>query len=385
MLRFSEIHLRNWKNFGDVHINISDRLFIYGANAAGKSNLLDAFRFLKDVVNSGLQKAVNDRGGIKKIRNLNARSQNHIEIKVLLMENDDIWTYKLQFNAAGGTNDNRDVNVKLEQITKNGKDIQNRKHADGDYLSNQFTYLEQPAMNKEFRELYECFKAISYVNIIPQIIRESRSFIPSVSQEDFYGRNLLDTIASTTERTRNNRIKSIEKVLQLTVPQFSGLEFVKDEKGNPHLQVKYVHFRPHGAFQREDQFSDGTLRLIGIIWAILDGDGLLLLEEPELYLHSEFVKQLPTFIANAQKKKDGRKRTVIISSHSYDLINSDTIGIDEIVILEPGKEDTKAVLANTVPSIQHKIDAGFTPADAVIPQVTPKGIIEGQLSIIDLL
>ena len=26
----------------------------------------------------------------------------------------------------------------------------------------------------------------------------------------------------------------------------------------------------------EDQFSDGTLRLIGLLWALQDGDGLLL-------------------------------------------------------------------------------------------------------------
>ena len=89
----------------------------------------------------------------------------------------------------------------------------------------------------------------------------------------------------------------------MAVPKFLGLEYMQDEKGRPHLQVRYEHFRQYGALQQEDQFSDGTLRLFGIIWAIMDGEGLLLLEEPELYLHSEIVKQLPMFIGRAQRKK----------------------------------------------------------------------------------
>jgi predicted ATPase len=366
-------------------------MFVVGANASGKSNLLDAFRFLKDVVGNGLQKAVNTRGGIKKIRNLNARDPSYVELSVSLKDNtlDEAasWEYTLQFNTAGGSKDKRDINISLEKIVKNGELLLERKYNDEkeDYLSRQFTLLEQPAMNGEYRALYDCFKGISYVNIIPQLIRETDSFIPSNSAEDFYGRNLLETISATSEKTRNARLRSITKVLKMTVPQFSDLKYILDEKGRPHLQVKYEHFRPQGAYQREDQFSDGTLRLFGIIWAILDGEGLMLLEEPELYLHTEIVKQLPTFIANAQRLKNGSKRQVVISSHSFDLLNTDTISTEEIVLLRQEKEDTTVELANNVASVKAKIDAGYTPADAVIPQVAPKGIQNGQLSLFEFL
>ncbi|MCI8511217.1 MAG: ATP-binding protein [Lachnospiraceae bacterium] len=263
-------------------------MFIIGANAAGKSNLLDVFRFLKDVTKDGLQKSVNSRGGIKKLRYLNARNQNYIEIFVRLLETEQEvpveWTYTLQFNSAGGRHESRDINIKLEKITRNKEVLEDRKYTDGDYLSNQFTYLEQPAKNIKYRALYESFRGISYVNIIPQLIRESDSFIPSVASEDFYGRNLLESISAAPSRNRAARLNIINKILKLAVPQFSDLEYTQDEKGRPHLQVKYEHFRPQGAYQREDQFSDGTLRLLGIIWAILDGPGVLLLEEPDIRL-----------------------------------------------------------------------------------------------------
>jgi hypothetical protein len=55
------------------------------------------------------------------------------------------------------------------------------------------------------------------------------------------------------------------------------LEFYRDPaKGTPHLRGKYEHWRPRGAWQTEGQFSDGTLRLLGLLWAVLDRTGPLL-------------------------------------------------------------------------------------------------------------
>lgn len=384
----TQINLKNWKNFGEVSAPLSGRVFVVGANAAGKSNFLDAFRFLKEVANDGLRKAVIARGGITKIRNLNARSPSYVELSAVLCENEEenepCWEYTLQFNSTGGTQEKRTVAISLEKICRDGAVILERKYdsAGEDYHTRQFTLLEQPAANTRFRPIYEYFRNISYVNIIPQLIRESESFLPSNAEEDFYGRNLLETIAVTNDKKRKSRLNTIGQILKMAVPQFSDLTYEPDKKGRPHLQVRYHHFRPQGAKQQEDQFSDGTLRLLGIIWAILDGEGLMLLEEPELYLHSEIVKQLPAFIANAQQKSK-RGRQVIISSHSYDLLNSDTIAPEEIIILRQGKEDTSIEPANAVQSVLDKIEVGYTPADAVIAQVVPEGIRDGQLSLFE--
>lgn len=391
MLHYSRIQLKNWKNFGDVDINLSDRMFIVGANAAGKSNFLDAFRFLKDIATDGLMKAVNSRGGLKKIRNLNARNQNYIGIHVYLeddnSEKEERWEYQLQFNRAGGTEKNVDVNISMEKVFHNGEIVLDRKYGDPDedYISRQFTKLEQPATNKKYRILFEAFKTISYVNIIPQMIKEAESFIPVSNDEDYYGRNLLSHISNAPKRTRESRLRKISEVLKLAVPQFSELTFAQDSDGRPHLQVRYEHFRPKGAIQQEDQFSDGTLRLVGLLWAILDGEGLMLLEEPENYLHTEIVRQLPMFIANAQKGKKGETRQVIIASHSFDMLNTDTVSLEEIAVLIQEKEDTVMNIAEDVPELREKIEAGFTPADAVVPHVKPRGIADGQLTLLDFV
>ena len=92
-LRFRRLRLKNWKNFLQVDVAVQDRMFLVGANAAGKSNLLDAFRFLRDIArpDGGFRPAVLDtrRGGVSGIRCLAARRNPDVEITVELHENGD--------------------------------------------------------------------------------------------------------------------------------------------------------------------------------------------------------------------------------------------------------------------------------------------------------
>ena len=53
MLRFRKLRLTNWKNFEGVEVELQDRMLLVGPNASGKSNLLDALRFLRDLSSVG--------------------------------------------------------------------------------------------------------------------------------------------------------------------------------------------------------------------------------------------------------------------------------------------------------------------------------------------
>jgi hypothetical protein len=72
------ILLKNWRNFLDIEVALHQRVFLVGPNASGKSNYLDAFRFLSDIVTvgGGFQEAVLKRGGISRLRCLAARKEN---------------------------------------------------------------------------------------------------------------------------------------------------------------------------------------------------------------------------------------------------------------------------------------------------------------------
>jgi len=95
----SHLRVKNWRNFQRVAVALRERQFIVGANASGKSNLLDVFRFLRDIAKTeggGLQKAVKDRGGVSKIRSLAARRDPEVAIEVHLADVADgplLWRY----------------------------------------------------------------------------------------------------------------------------------------------------------------------------------------------------------------------------------------------------------------------------------------------------
>ncbi len=64
-MHFTKLKLENWRNFLHVDVSLQRRVFLVGANASGKSNLLDVFRFLRDIADDqgGFQVAVQSRRG----------------------------------------------------------------------------------------------------------------------------------------------------------------------------------------------------------------------------------------------------------------------------------------------------------------------------------
>jgi predicted ATPase len=87
-MKVSRIILKNWLNFQSVDVPLDERIFLIGANASGKSNFLDAFRFLHDIAKTGggLQRAVTERGGLTSIRCFTTPNSSPVELEVHLTE-----------------------------------------------------------------------------------------------------------------------------------------------------------------------------------------------------------------------------------------------------------------------------------------------------------
>ena len=160
------------------------------------------------------------------------------------------------------------------------------------------------------------------------------------------------------------------------MPQLKELKDVKDETGIPHLEAVYQHWRPHGAKQREDQFSDGTLRLIGLLWSLLESDSMLLLEEPELSLNSGIIRKLPALMYRVQKQKKRQMRQIMISTHSSDLLSDAGIGGEEVLLLTPDEDGTRVELASSIREIKDLLQGGLTIADAALPRVVPRNMAQ---------
>jgi predicted ATPase len=367
-MKFRKIEIKNWKNFATVEVAVPDRLFLVGPNASGKSNFLDAFRFLRDLASSGggFQQAVGRRGGVGAIRCLAARRDPDIEIAVELQDDrgGSKWGYEIAFHQ----DKQRRPRLKRERVLRDGDRLldrpNNEDHADPARLTQ--TYLEQVNVNREFRAIATFFASIRYLHIVPQLVREPDRSVGRTN--DPFGGDFLETLAKTPEKTRAARLRRIRDALQVAVPQLAEIELWRDERGTPHLRGKYEHWRPQGAWQTEEQFSDGTLRLMGLLWAVMEKEGPLLLEEPELSLHPEVVRYIPQMLARAQRLSG---KQIILSTHSPDLLRDEGIGLDEVLLLIPSREGTEVKRAADLEDIRHLLDRGSTLADVVIPKTRP--------------
>jgi len=367
-LRFTRIHLDNWRNFTGVDAILQRRVFLVGPNASGKSNLLDVLRFLHDIasVGGGFQEAVRRRGGVSRLRSLVARRYPDVGIRVVIGDDrrQDTWEYLLRF-----TQDKRQrPQVRSERVSHEGREIVKRpdEHDKADPERLTQTYLEQVHANQKFREIAEFLTAVRYLHLVPQLVREPDRSVGRV--HDPYGGDFLEEVARTPEKTRTARLRRIRDALRVAVPQLLELELSRDVRGTAHLRGKYEHWRPQGAWQTEDQFSDGTLRLLGLLWATLDGSGPLLLEEPELSLHPEVVRFLPQMFARIQRRSG---RQLLVSTHSTDLLRDDGIGLDEVLLLLPGTEGTAVRPAAAFAETKALLEGGVSLADAVMPRTRP--------------
>jgi predicted ATPase len=300
---------------------------------------------------------------------LAARRFPDVEIYVALTDpaGNTNWEYEVAFNQEKL----RPPLLRKEKVTRNGEVLFTRPNDedqnDPDRLTQ--TYLEQVNVNRPFRDLVVFFNSIRYLHIVPQLVREPDRSVGH--QNDPFGGDFLEQVAKHQDRKRDVRLKRIKEALRVAVPQLQDIELWRDAKGTPHLRGRYQHWRPQGAWQTEEQFSDGTLRLMGLLWAAMEEGGPLLLEEPELSLHPEIVRLLPQMFARVQRKTG---RQIFVSTHSPDLLRDEGIGLDEVLLFVPEVEGTKVTTLESVHDVHYLLQGGLSLADVVIPKTRPERV-----------
>ncbi|RKU18547.1 chromosome segregation protein SMC [Candidatus Poribacteria bacterium] len=369
---------KNWRNFQQINVPLRERQFIVGPNASGKSNLLDIFRFLRDIVKvdgGGFQKAVKDRDGVSKIRCLAARGDPEVAIEIHIADASDAsttWQYALGFRQE--PRGHRRAYLTHEKVWKNKRLILKRPDKDDNEDPELLTQtaLEQSATNVKFREIGKFLRNVTYLHLVPQFIRFADVIQGKIIEDDPFGQGFIEKVASVHPSTRRSRLKKIEHALKIALPQFEKLEFVRDKNtGYPHLQAHYSHWCANQEGQREDQFSDGTLRLIGLLWSLLESDSIVLLEEPELSLNIGIISKLAPSISRLRRSQGSQ---VLISTQSDVLLIEQGIDGSEVLLLTPTKEGTTVKVSSDIDDIRILLENGFTVGEVVLSQTRPKHI-----------
>ena len=155
---------------------MQDRMFVIGPNASGKSNLLDALRFLRQVASpgGGFQDAVMTRGGMSRVRCLAARNfnQGHATMGVTIGDDERParWSYEITFTAESRGR-HRPI-LRSETVERDGETVLRRPTAEDtdDPERMTQTHLEQVNANRDFRQIVEYLGSIRYLHLVPQLI-----------------------------------------------------------------------------------------------------------------------------------------------------------------------------------------------------------------------
>lgn len=380
----TRLRLKNWRNFRTVDVPLGPRTYVIGANASGKSNFLDVFKFLRTLAQTdggGLQKAIKERGGLAKLRSLHARMDPEVRIEVDLSDSYEsvsieppTWRYVLAFKTEG--KGQQRVFVSEELVEHKGKLLLKRPDKN-DRLDSQRltqTHLEQINDNAEFRTIVEHLAGTTYLHLVPQLLKHAGEIGARIIENDPFGQGLLQRIAKTPKKTRDARLRRIQLALSQAVPLFSELRFEQDKiSGLWHLEANFTHWRVHGAWQREDQLSDGTLRLVGLLWALQEGGGLLLLEEPELSLNDGIVERIPLMIDRVlrDRKRSLISRQVLISTHSEALL-AQIRESQSILVIQPGQDGSSIRTPDA--DEQENMEHGLNPAEVLLPKTRPQSL-----------
>ena len=371
-MQITHVTAHNWRNFKNLDFAVADRLLIVGPNAAGKSNLLDLFRFLGDISRpgGGLAAALEARGGLSRARCLFARNNHKGELAIMvdLRDGEDEWRYELAIKGKKGGH-NRPIVVR-EIVTRNGSELLSRPDANDDRDPDQLTqtHLEQISANREFRPIAEYFAKANYFHLVPQMIRYPQA---GGASPRAFGSSMIADMNATPVRTRQAWFRRIERALQSAVPGFETLRLEVDKAGQPHLIAGYRNWRRNPSEQNETDFSDGTLRLIGLLWTIISSPangGVLLLEEPELSLNAAVVQKLASLLAMAQR---GTSMQVILSTHSPELLDDEGIRPGEVLVLQVTSDATVANQLSEIAEVEAQISADLPLSEVVAELINP--------------
>ncbi len=336
----TSLRLKDFKNFADETLHVGPFTVIVGANASGKSNIRDAFRFLHGIGRGYTLAEIVDgkygadwkpiRGSASGIARFGARAPNRkpgpfaLEVGMRLgrggktgSKDDASYRIQARLEASGGG-----LSIVDESLRTGSEEV---------YTENVFHDRQmqlnrtQPALHQflhrapnfdtfeKVRRVIDEINRVRFFDFIPDRMREPHS--PSLEALGDSGEYLPVVLQKICDDPKRESVL-IDWLRELTPMDVKDFDFPPDPSDKVHLVIR----EENGMKVRADSASDGTLRFLGMLAALLDTNpgGLYFFEEIESGLHPSRLNLLVDLIERQTAK---RKVQVIATTHSPDLLS----------------------------------------------------------------
>ncbi|OWV78027.1 hypothetical protein ATY77_29615 [Rhizobium sp. R634] len=348
MRLITQVTLRYYKSIGFCEVDLSDLTVLVGPNGSGKSNFIDSLNFVSDALNSTLDFAIRQRSGLSAVRKRSGGHPTNFAIKLrIALPSGKNALYSFQVGAAadgshkvqkeylGISGDGISI---AEYRYENGKKISSTEAISPDIMSDDRLAMQLLSSIFSFREVFDVLSSMRFYNIYPEDFR-----LPQPHDSGEYLLRTGKNIASVLRNMENQYPNEYERIREYLKQIVEQLENIAHKNLGP---SETIEFFQRVAGQKNawrffaSQMSDGTLRSLGILVALFQrspsAESILLgIEEPEATIHPAASSVITDAIVEAARKKQ-----VIITTHSPELIDHPSIGIENIRIVRSDEGDT---------------------------------------------
>ncbi|MGZ8250072.1 AAA family ATPase [Methylomagnum sp.] len=337
----TRVILRNYKSIAACDVRLGPLTYMVGANGSGKSNFLDALHFVRDALAGSLDNALNERGG---------------DIRHKANNDPDEFGLRLEFKLSTGQIGHYAFSIGGMGVVRTEECVlqnQNDKH---------FFNLEKgilkatsepifPAVTPDrlalvgvsgltaFRPVYDALSAMCFYNFNPHLIRELQR-----PQDGRFLKPFGENIASVWRVLRNTKpdaLKTIQEYLHNVASMVDSVGSVPVGPMESMVFAQKLDGQPYPWRFSAIDMSDGTLRALGILTALFQGNqdyspSLIGIEEPETALHPAASAALRGALQRASEQTQ-----VIVTSHSPDLLDDPDLPAASLLAVVAEAGETK--------------------------------------------
>ncbi len=394
-MAIKRIKVSNFKSFDEVDLELGNFSVLIGANASGKSNFIQAFKFLRDSAQFGLDSAISMQGGIEYFRNLNIGSSKNFSIEVACDTRESYMVTKEKLTIEGyeatyrfeltftGVSRFEVVEEKLLQKcnfygqTEKGKTTK-EKLGKGEIVvyrsGNERGVSFKPPKGVDIDsdgvfEVNMTRRFLTSAKMIPKSLLIQGSPFPFGSSFLFIGASLKNNISGISTydfdprlskkaqtitgkveleedgsnlaivlknimRSGNNRRK-LFNLLQETLPFVNNLtvETFADKSLIFKLRESYSGRK----FLPASLLSDGTINITALITALYFGEKpSIIIEEPDRNVHPYLISRIVSMMKEASKTKQ-----IIITTHNPQIVKY--VDIKDILLISRNRQGLSSI------------------------------------------
>ncbi len=371
-MKVKELRARNFKNFENLDVKFNDFNVVIGANASGKSNFVEIFKFLRDIARSGLENAISMQGGVEYLRNIKVGKEKDLDLQISL-DTDFKWIkrprkesiesivgiefnnidyeFSLRFHKKGSgfriikdrliqecnfvkleKLKNKKINPAKKEIGRgkivlfrdNGKvKIELKKPKGLEFEEDDIypSFLKEEKINKTSLLLQspfflippykESFSKLSIYDLDPKLPKKATPISGKAELEED-GSNLSIILRNITkDKKKKEKLFSLVKDI---LPFVGDLSVEKFADKSLLFKLKEKYFEDE--YLPATSISDGTINITALILALYFEDKpITIIEEPERNIHPKLMSKIVEMMEDAAKKKQ-----IIITTHNPEIV-----------------------------------------------------------------